>query len=640
MRCDPRRQLAISALILLLPGFWSPSTVLAQSAQNLNIRITLTPPSGEGPQQMEPLKAHVTDPAGECGADFVECRVALFSFVAGQWFPQPFLTEQLIEIDPNGLVDEDIHLGTRYAALLVYRDRYPNQANQISRLPTRFALAGDEAKAGTRNEAPPPTRVPANKIESNDPAVPVSNRPADPSLTQLQSPAVDFVNPWILQVVLGLFLLSLLLNLTDKVEPFAKAFESFFRELISAPYLALCRFREASARKLAEEVPCEPSRAIAGIGFFAIVIGAAVANYGVVKFSLEAFLPDTHALSVLVLIFVCSKAGAGWLSHLAFQHLPKNKLAILVLAVAFIFFALTCLLDTGITYKRVTLIEAANIETLSTSNIPIRFSENAMFMAGLTLLMSCLEFVFACAAFHLASKPISWLVFSPVLVPAYVLELLLGVIHRSNVFGVLATLLSATLIAPKVIAVRAIEIARWFLRSIKESAKRMGTSAIAWFRQRKVRKAQLDGEAERVHHRQSDETAEVIHTTKINDARRAAMLKQQQDEIQFGAQELAATLNKRREVNSVLRDTVFIVASQNIEKMAEVFPRTFASFVDKAEIQTQTSTDSQVEQVAEAMTMAAVRPILSMSYAQSSIDGHYPQIKYDPNEVRGYRHKV
>ncbi len=153
--------------VLFLVVFAVRSSASAQNVDGPTIRIVTAPPKGKGPERMELLRARVTDTQSVCGASFVKCRVALFSFVGGHWFPQPFLNHQLTAIGPDGLVEEDIHLGSRYAALVVFADRYVDQPEQISILPTRFAIAGDEARADTQipEQSPTVTNPPKNKSE-------------------------------------------------------------------------------------------------------------------------------------------------------------------------------------------------------------------------------------------------------------------------------------------------------------------------------------------------------------------------------------------------------------------------------------------------------------------------------------------
>lgn len=627
MHWELRRCFAFFVLILLVV-FAVRSSASAQNIDGPTIRIITAPSKGEGPERLELLRARVTDPENACGAGFAKCRVALFSFVSGHWFPQPFLNHQLTAIGPDGLVEEDIHLGSRYAALVVFADRYVDQPEQISILPTRFAIAGDEARAGTQiPEQSPTVTNPKNKSESESATIAPFVPTHSPVASQSGVAASETLSRSVWLALLGVLALSLLLNLTRQVEPFTQACAEFFQELIRVSYFRLSGLRRSLSRKLREEVPCPPSRAFLGIFLIAVVIGAGLANYGIVKFSLEAFLPNPDSLSVLVAIFVCSKAAAGWLCHTTLKNLRASRTAGFACLLVFCLFVLSCVVDAFITYKRVALIEAVNSGTLSTTDVFSQFSEDATLMTAINLLMSCLEFVFAYAAFHLASKPITWLVFSPVLLPALLLERILGVVHKSTATKALTTLIDAVLSAPRVIAVGLIDLTRKLFRALKESTKQTVTLLIIWYRQKELRKAIQVGEAERARLRQADETNEFLHTKNLNDARRAALLRKQEVEIQFEADELTATFKQRQEVNSVLRDQALIVATQNIAKMAEAFPRTFASLVDEAEAQAQTSRALQLERAADAMANASLNPILTMANAQSSLDGHYPPMK-------------
>ncbi|HWS99440.1 MAG TPA: hypothetical protein VN256_04135 [Pyrinomonadaceae bacterium] len=76
------------------------------------IRITLVPPAGGGPDSTERIGGTVS------GVKARDCKVILFTRT-NRWYVQPWEDSPYTEIREDGSWENDTHLGSEYAALLV-----------------------------------------------------------------------------------------------------------------------------------------------------------------------------------------------------------------------------------------------------------------------------------------------------------------------------------------------------------------------------------------------------------------------------------------------------------------------------------------------------------------------------------------
>lgn len=78
-----------------------------------SIRITLVPPKGGGPDRLETIAGRVR------GANVKECKVILFALGGDTWYVQPYVASPYTNITVNHRWQNETHLGSQYAALLV-----------------------------------------------------------------------------------------------------------------------------------------------------------------------------------------------------------------------------------------------------------------------------------------------------------------------------------------------------------------------------------------------------------------------------------------------------------------------------------------------------------------------------------------
>jgi len=472
---------------LLLFSSWSLAS--GQAVNDLTIRITAAPSSGSGPERMELLKARVHDPEGVCGQGFVNCRVALFSYAGGKWFVQPYLNRQLVEISTNGLVEEEVHLGVRYAALVVFAGRYPAQPENILTLPTRFALTKDEAGAGAQHPDDEPLPVAplatvAPDMSPRTETLPPASAVSDPLVGQVEPSSTSRV-AWArnlfrqslgIMILVAVLLLALLLNVSGQLKAFSDSLEEFLRELIHIPALRLNGLQAIIKARMDKE---EAAKFLAAVFCFVLAIGVALANYMVVKFSFELILPVNEALTTLAAAFVALKGGAGILLHffesrsmrlavvvslifasgcgmtlaykraLAIQELSNNSSALSV----------TASLEEGVKVNEAVLGKLRQAgELTSQANTPaVRlessvtawlFSLEAPLVAAINLVMDIFEVLCIYGALYLSAKGVVWAVCLPIQLPVGIGKEFLLLIHRTKLMKVISVLLRASLEAP------------------------------------------------------------------------------------------------------------------------------------------------------------------------------------------------
>jgi hypothetical protein len=120
-----------------------------------SIRITRPAPRGGGEGDVGPIAGRASGP------DLADCKVVLYAWDGNKWWVQPFVDHPDTKIGDDGTWEAEIHLGRRYAALLV-RSSYrpaatlaalPEIGGDILAISRRLALEGTNTDAQeTRTE--------------------------------------------------------------------------------------------------------------------------------------------------------------------------------------------------------------------------------------------------------------------------------------------------------------------------------------------------------------------------------------------------------------------------------------------------------------------------------------------------------
>lgn len=101
-----------------LSGLLFPNSVRAASRPS--VRITTIPPAGSGPDTQGVILGEVSG----AGKDLSQFRVVIYA-LGDKWYVQPTAEASLTPLGLGGRWQSSIHLGTRYAALLVHRTYQP-----------------------------------------------------------------------------------------------------------------------------------------------------------------------------------------------------------------------------------------------------------------------------------------------------------------------------------------------------------------------------------------------------------------------------------------------------------------------------------------------------------------------------------
>jgi hypothetical protein len=165
---DPRwqspahvRHIALAALAALTAWTLGGAVISAMAQQNdkPSIKITRPAPVGEGgPDEMGSIAGTANGP------DLAHCKVVLYAWAVNKWYVQPFVERPYTDINDDGRWEEDIHLGHRYAAMLVKRSYRPPA--ELGTLPK----VGGEILAVHQVAVGQPQDQPARRAEATDQA--------------------------------------------------------------------------------------------------------------------------------------------------------------------------------------------------------------------------------------------------------------------------------------------------------------------------------------------------------------------------------------------------------------------------------------------------------------------------------------
>jgi len=605
----------------------APTSASAQT-DGVSVRIISAPPDGEGPDQLGPIKVRVQDAQKVCGEKFINCRVALFS-QTDAFYPQPTLDHQLVDIDSSGLVEERIHLGHLYTALVVRADRYQAQPEKVWSLPIRFALAKDDALPGAETPdvepalaALAPTVVSANlpvpgasPVASN-PGYALANTEAEAG-EQTTEPSSGWLG-WIGNLIFGpvvmiiilILLMSLFLGLSGNLDGFCKALAFSLPRLIEVPARRLGDLID-TIRKTKSEKALE---FIAAAICFPLAIGLAVANYYVVRFSLELFLTDFgSALTITAATFVVLKGAAGMLLHV----LPRKvKFVIVPTLIA------ACVCGAYLAYSRAeamqedkknasasalapesgVMINGGVLGDLTTTAAPAPqpdsspagswvaqlFSKEAAFVATLAVILDVFEIICVYGAFHLSAKLSALAIFWPLTLALTIVSEVVGFVKETQLMNVVAIMATSTLTALNTLiagvargirdlSLAAADGAKKIAARMRESWRNLRHNIRHWKARSIISKGVLERlrirESEKVDQlriRRSEKGMEAIDLLiRAEDLRQSTRV-MKQAEHKFNQSELSRDLWDREQMNKKLRDTATSALVTNLDKMASL----------------------------------------------------------------------
>jgi hypothetical protein len=575
----------------------------AQSSAGVSITITTAPSEGYGSFEMEKIVARVRDPKLVCGVNFVECRVAFFSFVEGTYFAQPYLSHQLSLIDEKGRVEESIHLGSLYTAMVVRKDNYKSQAASISALPLEFALAQDEARPGTfiQDDEPAPAEV-TEKSPQAEPVTQTSTPAQATAPVQTATREEPVSTPvWSMLLLAGLVSLIALmvaLAVSGRIADFGEAFEHFLTQLFRLPALYL-KTLHADLRAFAAE-PLNAARFIGAILCLVVAGGVAVSNFVVLQFSFQLLLPDGQALTAVAVTYVALKAVTGVMVH----FLGKGHARRIVIATL----SLSIVCSTVLAYQRARALSEVNSalqanerteavvklngDFASPTNPAVEptesvdaapsnaagpfgmFSLEAALVAAIALVIDCFELLCMFGALWLSTAGVVSFVCLPLRLPLAVVKNTFLLIDQTSLARLISIVFKALLETPRIIVLAVFEVSKKFslflLRELKVVAGEIyhhGVAAIARWRMRRIYRLRHAGVWERAKLIENDKCAAIRFRNDCADDQRAAERRSLQLQARFAEQELIADLEHKSELNRAIRTKASAVLAQNLERV-------------------------------------------------------------------------
>lgn len=467
-------------LALLLCFLLSHWAAMAQDIGKPGIKILVAPPDGGDPNRTEMIKGEAT------GVKFDEYRVALFSYADGRWWPQPFLNNQQTRLDNKGKFTAQIHLGTRYAAALV-SSSFPPQPAEIFDLPNvgGDVLAMDFADPGeTRPDIAEPASATLAEGQTSATSPSVSVGRIFSEQLGVSSPAavlyeILFLTSlflrtvlswlfWMLLIFAGLMFILVLLVLiaaipavlVNRTEEFVQAVAASLGAIVNATNRLIGAVEKTIADWMSEETRTKPSWTLIGLICLVIAPAATLADYRLLKFSLEALIPPAaDTLWIMAVTLVALKAMIGLLLH------TSRRFGMRALLYGLLIISLSC--EGWFSFQRTMEIENGSepstvqpaadagsdakgglevnaallpqnqpttginpsdapagqppVEQVETDKTRAWWSWSAIMMALITLVCGVAETIGWWAALALSGKLICWVFFAPVYLPAKLL---------------------------------------------------------------------------------------------------------------------------------------------------------------------------------------------------------------------------
>jgi hypothetical protein len=573
----------------------------AQSSGGVSITITKAPPEGDGASEMEKIVARVRDPELVCGANFVECNVALFTFIEGSFFPQPFLNHQLSLIDRQGVVEESVHLGSLYEALVVRKDNYQPQAASISSLPLKFALAHDEARPGTliQDDESAPASAPQNSDQSEPDAqtlTPVQTT-APVRTVERDEPAPVWSTPFLIGM-LSLIVLVLALAVSGRIADFGEAFEHFLTQLFRSPAVYFKTLHD-DLRAFAAD-PVNAARFFGAILCLVVAVGVAIGNYFVIRFSFELLLPAGEALTAVAISYVFLKAVAGVMVHFLGKGLARRIVIFALLLSSFCSMVLAyqravalsevnnALQSSEQTKAVITIDDNFALPTSSTVD-PIEpvaaapsnpsgplgmFSLEAALVAVIALVIDLFELLCVFGALSLSTAGVVSFVCLPFRVLLAVVKNTFLLVDQTSLARLISIVVKALLETPRIIVPAVLKVLKKLslflleeLKAIAVAIYHHGLAAIARWRKRRIYKLRAAAVLERVKSIESNKLAAIQFRNDCADDQRASERKRLQLQARFAEQELIADLEHKAALNRAIRVKTASVLEQNLERV-------------------------------------------------------------------------
>jgi hypothetical protein len=467
----------------------------------------------------------------------------------------------------------------------------------------------------------------------------------------------------LLSTVIGLLVL-ISLSVSGRLTEFAEAFAYCLSKMARVPALRLYRLQ--CQLKAFTSDSTKAAMFFGSILCLLVAIGVAIANYQVLKFSFELFLPTGEALTAIAACYVLLKAVAGILIHFLEKGYARSLVIATILAAS--------LCATSLAYMRaLALSEASNIESGTTSsentvkinrdllsepNQPSEpleqavetstgsvspdsgwfgpGSREALLVASVSLIIDTFELLCVFGALRLSTAGVVWLVCLPAIFPLTIAREAFLLISRTRLTTVVSISMRALVESPLIIAVsttaalqRFVTFAIRELKLVGPEVVKLSRSAIMYWRKRHIYRLRRDAVSERIALREANRRAKLESEKHCDDDERASTRRSLQTGNEFLEMERAADLEHRAKINQAFRAKAVAVLTQHLERVETLFDEYSQVVVQEALEKRHDVGASVATGVAEKITQTIQAQCFRMTEPPVIPASHYSDFRFD-----------
>ena len=586
----------VISVLLFLVALLLARPVLAQTDSAPTILISEAPPRGAGPDRVETIAGRVR------GVNTQQHKVVLYA-LGDVWYVQPFSDAPFTSINPDGSFTASIHLGTKYAALLV-SDAYQRPPATTAALPSVGGniLARSVVAAGSRNTV----------IEEPTPLMPASvtsdaaQAAAAPVLSiEAQAPqnsptvATNWLPLW------GLICLLALIALSQQAETFAVAIGLLLTGLLTTGQnlsQAMWQTLLASLPQGPEEALTEkhPKSVLALVGLIVLTIGcgASYADYFNLNQSVVIVWPLESTSWILAATLVAVQAMIGLLLHYL-EHKPLRRffwtVLVLVLVSEFLFSYMRTIEVEE--FKRMQLQAALSGEFAQTMDKVsyLQWSFQAALAGLITVVCGLAETLGIYGGFRLAAWVLVWVLALPLLAVTGICYGVFQLLALSKVAEALKVCLAAILRAVAAVCAFIAACLVWFWENLCHLPLTLQHGSYNWLERRARRRAALAALPDEL-------TREQLHARELS-------AKHQQHRMRLQA-------NWHEMLEVACHDLLTRIR----ETTTELNRRLSAAIAEKALAEL----PPQAQAVATQLLTAKAGAFREVAYAYHSLNGHRP----------------
>jgi hypothetical protein len=484
-------------------------------------------------------------------------------------------------------------------------------------------------------------------------------------LNAYQFPQFMPVSIWLNRSLLIALVVALVvlisLTVSGRVTDFAKAFEYCISRM--ARVLAIRLYRLQRQLKAFTSDSAKAAKFFGAILCLLVAVGVAIANYAILEFSFQLFLPAGEALTAIAACYVLLKAVAGILIHFLEKGWARSIVIATILAAS--------LCATSLAYMRaLALSEANDIESVTTPiENPVKVNPNllseqdqesppieqevkasdssdsgwfgpdsreALLVAAVSLIIDTFELLCVFGALKLSTAGVVSLVIFPAIFPLTIVKEAFWLINRTRITSVISIPIQAFVESPRIIVVSTASALRRFsafaIRELKlagpEVAKQLRAALIHW-RKRHIFRLKRDAALDRIALREANRRAKLESENNCADDERTSTRRNLQAGNEFLEEELAADLEHRAHINQALRAKATAVLTQNLDRVEMLFDEYSQVVVQEALQKSHEAGALAAGDVAEKITQTITEQYVQMTEPPVIPARHHSDFRFD-----------